>query len=93
MHTAMAVPRYVPNSGWDERGFRRRELWDERLIRAVRSWRAAPKPLLWAGDLNVCATDTDASHAHFFRHGIYNKQGNKHVIPADAAYKGPCVRS
>uniref|UniRef100_A0A0D6R9B5 DNA-(apurinic or apyrimidinic site) endonuclease n=1 Tax=Araucaria cunninghamii TaxID=56994 RepID=A0A0D6R9B5_ARACU len=57
---------YVPNNGWkdDERGFKRRRKWDQRMLDFV--LRLSDKPLIWCGDLNVSHEDIDVSHPEFF---------------------------
>jgi len=88
---------YVPNSGWTTRSHSRRETWDKRVLEALRTRTAARMdsvssssrgsnsnpnpPLIWAGDLNVCREDRDASHIRFFRETIYSIQRH-HQKPA-----------
>jgi exonuclease III len=62
---------YVPNRGWTPQSTARRKAWDESMLAFLRERAArtalAPRPLVWAGDLNVAHTAADSTDEAFFR--------------------------
>lgn len=55
---------YAPNNGSDGDAFERRLRWETRVRGFVS---AAPKPIVYIGDLNVAPDDRDLSHPEWFR--------------------------
>ena len=92
----LLLATYSPNNGVVEEYFQRRRDWDAKITAFVAGTHAAAaegrgKPLIYVGDLNCAATDSDLSHPAFFRQIVMDRNANGPPLAAENRGQPGCT--